>query len=182
MFFSVRELELRKANFDVDLAPGKLDFSDDELKQVSPLQATGVAELVSPAVGEIRVKGKYSVRIKAACDRCLEDSDFPIDREFDLVYRPDTFEGSEAMPGEAHLDADETEVGFYEGDGLELNEILREQVLLDLPMQRLCRPDCKGVCPYCGVNRNTTECQCGAGAKDDRWSALGGLKLKKGSE
>ena len=63
-------------------------------------------------------------------------------------------------------------MGFYEGDGLELNDVLREFVLLALPMQRLCDEKCKGICPLCGQNRNQNECRCQMTASDDRWAAL----------
>ena len=169
MFFSVKELELRKAHFDVELPPGRLDFSDNHLKQAGPLHAVGEVELVSLALGEIRVIGSYKVAINADCDRCLDPAEFPIEKKFDLFYHP---ESSQTTAGETHLVEGETEISFYEGDGLELNDVLREQVLLDLPMQRVCKPDCKGVCPYCGQNRNTTGCSCQAAPVDDRWSAL----------
>jgi uncharacterized protein len=139
------------------------------MKQAGPLHAVGVAELVSLSLGEIRVKGNYSVVIECDCDRCLDPAEFPIEKQFDLFYHP---ESSQTTAGETHLAVDESEIGFYEGDGLELNEVLREQVLLDLPMQRVCKPDCKGVCPYCGQNRNTTNCNCQVATVDDRWSAL----------
>ena len=70
-------------------------------------------------------------------------------------------------------------MGFYEGDGLELNDVLREFVLLALPMQRLCKEDCVGICPVCGQNRNKQACQCQTAATDDRWSALKEVVLKK---
>ena len=54
----------------------------------------------------------------------------------------------------------ESEIGFYEGDGIELKDVLREYVLLALPMQRVCREDCQGICPVCGQNRNLVECGC----------------------
>ena len=54
----------------------------------------------------------------------------------------------------------------------ELEQILREQVLLQIPMQRVCKPDCQGICPVCGANRNETACRCEVHPTDDRWSAL----------
>ena len=63
-------------------------------------------------------------------------------------------------------------MGFYEGDGVELNDVLREFILLTLPMQRVCSEDCKGICPECGQNRNQKECACQAAPADDRWAAL----------
>jgi uncharacterized protein len=63
-------------------------------------------------------------------------------------------------------------MGFYEGAGLELEELLREQVLLMLPMQRVCSSDCKGICPVCGRDRNEAGCDCREKTVDDRWGAL----------
>ena len=76
------------------------------------------------------------------------------------------------MNEEVAIDAGEAEIGFYEGDGIELNDVLREYVLLTLPMQRVCRQDCKGICPACGQNRNLKDCACQAVPLDDRWAAL----------
>ena len=97
---------------------------------------------------------------------------FPIDEDFELFYRP----VSEGYGEEVQLDEGEAEMGFYEGDGLELNDVLREFVLLALPMQRVCSEDCKGICPECGQNRNQKECACQAAAVNDRWAALKKLR------
>ena len=78
---------------------------------------------------------------------------------------------------EVEIDEGEAEIGFYKGDGMELEDILREQVLLALPMQRVCRDDCKGICPACGKNRNETMCDCKIETADDRWGALRNLEL-----
>ena len=67
-------------------------------------------------------------------------------------------------------------MGFYQGEGVELNDVQREFILLTLPMQRVCRESCKGICPLCGQNRNQKECQCHAELSDDRWAALKTLK------
>ncbi|MGH9617972.1 MAG: DUF177 domain-containing protein, partial [Acidobacteriaceae bacterium] len=65
-----------------------------------------------------------------------------------------------------------TEIGYYEGDGLLLEDVLREQILLALPAKSLCREDCKGLCPECGRNRNTAPCDCAAASTDPRWNRL----------
>ena len=86
----------------------------------------------------------------------------------------------EVVRGSFRIDAGEAEIGFYE-DGLELEDILREQVLLALPMQRVCSETCKGFCPVCGKNRNETACDCEAdgtrGRVSDRWDALRKLEI-----
>jgi uncharacterized protein len=172
VFFHVRDLEIRARRFDVELPPGVIEFLDPKLRQAGSLVATGEAELVTGPLGEIRVKGHVRVQMEADCDRCLEPAHFPIDSDFELYYRP----VAEGYGEESAIDAGEAEMGFYEGDGVELNEVLREFVLLALPMQRLCREDCKGICPVCGQNRNQKECQCQASAIDDRWGALKSIR------
>jgi uncharacterized protein len=161
----------------VDLAPGAIEFSADKLvdpkiRQASSLRAIGTVELVSDSLGEIRVKGHVTVRMEADCDRCLEPAACPLDADFELYYRP----MEDGFGDEKVLDPGEAEMGFYEGDGLELNEVLREFVLLSLPMQRLCGEGCRGICPVCGQNRNLNPCVCQAEAADDRWAALKTIK------
>jgi len=136
------------------------------------LKAAGKVELVSGSLGEIRVKAHIAVRMEVDCDRCLEPARFPIDSDFELYYSP----VQEGAGEERAIDESEAEIGFYEGDGLELSDVLREYVLLALPMQRVCSESCKGICPVCGENRNQSECRCQATVVDDRWAALKELK------
>ena len=95
--------------------------------------------------------------------------------ELRSVYRPAV---EEDYDEEVALDEGESEIAFYEGDGIELKEILREYILLALPMQRVCREDCHGMCPICGQNRNLVDCGCQLKTEDDRWSALKKLQIR----
>lgn len=167
MFISVQDLELRKLQFDTSFAPGQIDLLDG-LQQDGDLQVRGNAELVD-SLGEIRVGGHIEGSLKGECDRCLEPVRLPVQQDFDLVYQPD-FESESGE--EIEIATEDTEVGFYEGAGLELADIVREQILLSLPLQRLCSESCKGLCPECGQNRNIKDCQCRTAASDERWAAL----------
>jgi uncharacterized protein len=176
MFLSVKELEVRKIRFDETFAPGKIDFTEEDLEQNSPLHATGTAEVVEESEAQIRVQGTYSVEVTAQCDRCLGRARFPLNAGFDLYYRPAS---DIAREEEIEIDEGEAEMGFYEDGGLELGDVLREQILLALPMQRVCSEACKGICPVCGKNRNETACDCHVQGADDRWGALRNLELNK---
>jgi uncharacterized protein len=168
VLLNLQELELRPVKFDVDLPAGQIEF-DNQLKQSSDLRAKGVAELVNSSIGEVRIRGHLTVTMEAPCDRCLETASIPIEKDFDLAYFPaDQFEDG----GEKEIDDEASEVAYYQGSQLDLDEILREVVLLTLPMQRVCSDDCKGICPVCGQNRNLQECRCSTQAVDDRWSKL----------
>jgi len=170
VFLSLKELELRKIDFSVAIPAGQIDYQDLRLRQQAALEATGRAELLTATLQEIRVRGHLRVRMEGDCDRCLEAVVLTVETDFDVCYRPVGF---------AALGADEVEIGeaesdiaFYEGDGVELNDVLREQVVLSLPMQRLCGEHCRGICPVCGQNRNTVDCECQTKMVDDRWAAL----------
>ena len=100
---------------------------------------------------------------------------FRSSRSFDLLYRPLE---SERGSDEVAINEAETEIGYYPGESMELEDSLREQILLAVPIKSLCRYDCKGLCPVCGVNRNQQLCDCDQHQPDPRWAALGELKSK----
>lgn len=167
---SISQMQLGRVRFSETFAPGAIEFFDPQLRQATPIVATGTAQLAEVTM-EISVIGHLSTTMEVACDRCLEPTAFPMDADFTLLYQP---VASEPEDGEISLEAD-SEVGFYEGDGIELSDVLREEILLLLPMQRVCREDCKGICPVCGQNRNQVECHCHLQVADDRWAGLRNL-------
>jgi DUF177 domain-containing protein len=176
VFVSLQALELKPVIFKIDLPAGEIDF-EAKLKQSSALHVEGKAELLNESLGEIRVTGDLSVQIENVCDRCAEPATCLIANHFDLIYMP----AKEANAStEDEIDQGAIEVGYYDGNGLELNDVLREVVLLALPMQLLCREDCKGVCPSCGENLNLTACGCQPEMADDRWSKLKMLRAEIG--
>ena len=91
--------------------------------------------------------------LESSCDRCLGAVEIPVSSDFDLFYRPMQ---SIAKEEEIEIPADEMEVGFYSGDGIELADVATEQVILSVPMKVICGPECRGLCPVCRVNRNLT--------------------------
>lgn len=176
MFINLQELESHVVRFKVDVPAGEIDY-ESKINQTSVLHSEGTAELLNHSVGEIRVQGDLKVTVGATCDRCMEPAGFPLESHFDLVYMP----ASGARPGvEDEIDAAGVEVGYYEGGGLALNEILREVVLLALPMQLICAEDCKGICPVCGQNRNQRDCGCHPEEADDRWNILKNFRAEIG--
>jgi uncharacterized protein len=103
--------------------------------------------------------------------------ELPIENDFDLIYMP----AAEAVKGgEDEIESAGVDIGYYDSHGLLLNEVLREVVLLALPMQLVCSEECKGMCAVCGQNRNERECRCQQEAVDDRWSKLKSLRAEIG--
>lgn len=176
MLLSIKEMEVRKLSFAETWQPGTFDLADSGATQIGPLTAEGVAELLPNTEGEVGVKGRVVADLETECDRCLGRALFHVDAPFDLFYMPaSTVKKSEE--DEIALDEGAAEMGFYELPGLELEDILREQLLFQLPMQRVCKAGCLGICHICGSNRNENPCNCEAHPGDDRWSALKEIHL-----
>jgi uncharacterized protein len=176
MFLDVKDLAVRKLRIRRNYAPGSIDYHTAEIKQSEPLQVTATAELLD---GQIRITGELETKIELVCARCLEPVVEDVNRAFDLFYRP---VAKDLKPKEDRLKDDDTEIGFFEGEGLFLADVLKEQVLLALPLKVICRSDCRGLCPSCGANLNHEECRCETHATDARLAPLARLKqdwLKK---
>jgi uncharacterized protein len=178
MEFKVSELEREPIEFDLELAPGAVDFGEEAV-QKGPLATAGQAEVLHEhrgprdIVADIRLKGRFAGSFEVPCARCVEPVEIPLSAEFDLIFRP---AGADAEAPERSITAPETEIGYYQKDSLWLEDVLREQILLSLPARTLCKPDCKGLCPRCGANRNIQPCTCEVGPSDPRWEALAGLR------
>jgi len=170
MFLDVKELAVRKIRIRKSYAPGTVDYHTGDFRQVEPLEVRATAELLE---GQIRVTGELHTRLEMNCARCLEPVNEDVAREFDLFYRPLATMTKEE---EERLKLDDTEIAFFEGKGLFLADVLAEQVLLALPMRAICRSDCRGLCPQCGVNLNNEECRCEAHVSDPRMAPLARLK------
>jgi len=174
MLIEIHELERHPIDFDEKVPPGRIDLGAD-LRQRGPLHASGRAQLVEEHRGkhklikDIRLKGELSANLEIACARCLAPVVQNVERDFDLLYRP---RGADAGQEEVSFSVAEAEIGYYEGTGLLLEDVLREQVLLALPLKITCREDCKGLCPHCGKNLNQEQCSCMVPAEDPRWAAL----------
>jgi len=180
MEFKVSELEKEPIEFDLQMGAGAIDYGS-EAEQEGPLATSGQAEVIhehrgpKEIVADIRLRGRYAGRFQVPCARCVEPVEIPLAGDFDLIFRP---VGVDAESSERSITAPETEIGYYQGDSLLLEDVLREQVLLSLPVRTLCKPDCKGLCPRCGQNRNIQECSCEESQSDPRWEALSGLRSR----
>jgi uncharacterized protein len=174
MFLDIKDLELRPLDFEEEFQPGVIDLGS-EIRQSTPLQASGRAELVEEHHGkhlvikDIRLRGRLAAGLELQCARCLDPVKQNVQREFELLYRP---LGVDAGRDEISVTDAEAEIGYYQGEGILLEDVLREQVLLALPMRITCREDCKGLCPQCGKNLNQEQCSCAAPVEDPRWGAL----------
>ncbi len=174
MFLDIKDLELHPLDFKEEFQPDVIDLGA-EGRQKGPLKASGRAEVVEEHQGknqvikDIRLRGTLSANLELQCARCLDPVPQEVKRDFELLYRP---LGADAGRDELSVTDAEAEIGYYQGDGLLLEDVLREQVLLALPLKVTCREDCKGLCPQCGKNLNQEQCSCSVALEDPRWAAL----------
>jgi DUF177 domain-containing protein len=124
-----------------------------------------------------RIVGAATTRLELGCSRCLDPFTVPIDSAFDLRYSPAEAEADASSRGDdREVSEDDLDGSVYRDDQIDLNELLREQFYLALPMKPLCRDDCAGLCPQCGTNRNTGTCACVSQWEDPRLAPLKRLK------
>jgi uncharacterized protein len=181
MFISLRVLEQKEINFREEYPPETIDLGPD-MRQSGPLRSSGRATLIEEHHGrgiiqDIRVQGELATSVEMACARCLEPVAREVARMFELLYRP---RGVDAGRDEISITQAEAEIGYYVGEGVELKDILREQILLEVPIKVVCREECKGLCPRCGQNLNEGACHCPTTLAGPRWEALKGLRDKLG--
>lgn len=115
------------------------------------------------------VEGSVQISASLVCSRCLGDFPWSMDIAFKEEYTPS--EGL-SREGEHELTGGELDLGFYANDELDIEELVEEQVLLSMPMKPLCREECRGMCPRCGINLNVGACQCSTENIDPRLAPL----------
>ena len=118
----------------------------------------------------IWVLGRLTAEVSAECSRCLTHVEEPLDTEISEQFYPtvDIFAGRAIAPplledGAFRIDAT---------NELDVREAFRQNLIASLPMKPLCKPDCAGICPDCGTNRNESKCRCGEDVRDPRWARL----------
>ena len=180
MFFEIKDLELHPVEFAEKFEPGAIDLGSD-YRPISPIESSGRADLVEEHHGkrkiiqDIRIRGELTTRLESNCARCLEPLQQDVQRNFDLLYRP---QGADAGRDEMSVTDAEAEIGYYEGEGILLDDVVREQILLAVPLKVTCREDCKGLCPHCGQNLNQEKCSCAVTQEEPRWAALKEIRGK----
>ena len=156
--------------FDFTLAPDEIDLDGDEGRLVKPARVTGK---LTRHIAHTDVEGTIKAEIELECSRCLEKIDKMQEIAFQAAFvAPENY----TQAKEAELQAGDLDVSVLEGNEIDLTELVREQILLNLPEQIFCREDCKGLCDKCGANRNLINCNCTEQEIDPRWAALKNLK------
>jgi uncharacterized protein len=147
----------------------------------SPLMSVELtsAELtLSVEKKDVFAEGSFEAEGEAPCDRCSDPVRVRFGKSFHTILVPPEEEGPKST-GPVELHPEDLEVGYYDGKGIEVNDIFWEQVALELPVKVVCSEDCKGVCLACGANRNREACSCEGQAAPGPFDVLKKLKGKE---
>ncbi len=149
-----------------------------ELVELGPVAWRGQVIYVDPG---FLLRAHLSYDQTLHCNRCLQPIHDPVRSDVELmieIERPASGHGGHAghAGGEHELRDEDLGTMYVEGEILETLPILIEQLQLNIPMKPLCRPDCQGLCPVCGIDRNTGTCTCEEKSGDPRWAALATFK------
>jgi len=139
---------------------GKVDgsrFKREEDSNLSFLSPIEYELTVTKSGRDLWVHGPVRAELSTTCDRCLEDFTFSVESELDIELLP-----REEAPSsqEVELKSEEMDLYYFEGEEVDLDPYVFEEVMLDIPLKALCSESCKGMCPTCGKNLNLGECRC----------------------
>jgi uncharacterized protein len=145
---------------------------DEEVKLTHPIE--GAIRLIHSTGGGVLVSGQFHTEVELTCSRCLESFSSAIDFTLEEEFRPtiDISTGAK-LPS---LDGEDEATLIDDQHIIDLLEVLRQDILLALPLHSLCKPDCTGLCSQCGQNLNEGPCTCEQPLGDPRWEALRALR------
>jgi uncharacterized protein len=165
MHFNVSEIVRERSGFaHAYRVDESVVFTDDE-----KIQVIGSVRFVRTDNG-VWVTAKLQSQVDTECGRCLDEYGHLVDVTIDEEAVPESDSVNSVRLVEDY--GVEEQLVIDEDHVLDLSESTRQYIALGLPMQPLCRPDCKGLCSTCGVNRNREACTCDQIQRDNRWGAL----------
>ncbi len=144
--------------------------ADDPLNPIALAKPVTVDFRLERSGRDVRLQMKVQTVASLTCARCRKVFPFPVAAEGRFMLCRTT--QAEPMKKELELTVEDLESGTFEGDELDLSELVYEQIVLAFPMKPLCHEGCKGLCPRCGADQNESSCGCATGSLDPRWEPL----------
>ncbi len=134
----------RKKQISLSFELEPFEFEGEEIRAIEKVSVEGVAISENDV---IVINASIKTKLKLNCSRCLDTFIYPIDIDIEERFTND-------------IDLQQDGTMFVEGDSLDITEIIENCIISTLPIKRLCKDDCKGLCPECGVNKNVENCSC----------------------
>jgi uncharacterized protein len=165
--FKIKEIPDEGRVVSTALPQGLLDEAYADL-EVDRARTDGSVELTLHKTGEeVLVRGRLKLRLGLSCDACLGPAELEAGGPFQILFRPE----GDAPAGDEEDPLDEQEIETHDRVTVELAPLLREQLILAVPMSVRCREDCRGLCPTCGADLNQGACGCASEAARSAFGA-----------
>ena len=167
----------------------KFEKSGEIFPVLAEMVANGECEFAAPIktylraqrIGDmIEIEGDIETSVYLTCNRCLQPFKTPLKSQFAFTYMrraPDAIENSESQ--EIELRAEDMGIVYFQGEKINLEDTIQEQVVMAFPLRALCKKGCKGLCPKCGVDLNEDPCNCERRSSPGKFAVLNNLKLEK---
>jgi uncharacterized protein len=151
--------------------PTDIALDDGDVRLGEPAEVHG---RIKRQGGEVELRGELRATIEVPCARCLKSLRLPVSAEFVERFVPSvSWRGEE----EHELHEEDLNLSVFDGEAIDLDDLVREEILLAIPDHVLCSEECKGLCPDCGADRNITACGCENKQVDSRWEKLKDLRF-----
>jgi uncharacterized protein len=124
---------------------------------------------------DVLARGKLRGELTVVCSRCAGPARLSLAETFNVMYVPRGKVDVELADTEEP--SDDPDLVAYDGDTIDLGELMREELLLAFPLAPLCQEACRGLCPRCGADLNQGPCGCPDEPRDDRFAPLKNLKV-----
>ena len=134
----------RKKQISLSFKLEPLEFEGEEIRAIEDVKVEGVATSNEDV---IVVNGSIKTKLQLTCSRCLDTFIYPIDIDIEERFTN-------------NKELEDQEIMFVDGDTLDITEIIENSIISTLPIKRLCKEDCKGLCSQCGENKNVENCSC----------------------
>jgi uncharacterized protein len=159
-----------------ELSPFRLEGHHEEEEQETRVVSATKGKLSFQRTPQgIEVTGRIQTAVSLQCARCLKEFILPIVSEFEECF---IFLEHASKAEDKELLQDDMDDSFLPEGGIELRDIIEEQIWLNIPMKPLCHDGCKGLCSICGADLNCGECECDHWQSDPRFVVLHSFKQK----
>ena len=155
VFIEIEDLKDRPLQVRQVFPAAEIRFQHEDAELDSPV---AMDFMLIPTGRDLRIRGEMATSIRCRCSRCDREFVRPFAAKFDLSYMPQPEWGNETS--EIELKYDDMDVGYYDGVRFDVNTMALEQIELAMPMQYVCRDNCKGLCYKCGADLNEGSCSC----------------------
>ena len=171
MRIELASLEGKEGNVAHAYEPAELSLDEERVTLEQPPKIAG---RILRDGARVIVEGEIGAVTRIECDRCLRPIELPVKAQFKVEYvTPEAYQ----VEQDAELEEEDLALSTFDGETIDVDELVREQVLLEVPAHALCQEDCKGLCPVCGVDRNQSNCNCQTSEIDPRWSGLKDMRF-----